>query len=521
MLADAGTRKILHNAKFDLMWMIAFCPDSEEDGQIHARNIQDTMLKSQIVNKYRTRSGAQKAGKKDDWVPNDLRTCLERYLGITIWKEVDHETTDWTGHWSDEMVSYMLDDIDHMEALNLDLDLRLQSEGQERAAAVEMDVVFGTAWMSLNGLEPDIPAWQEQVAAWRDEHGHLLWHLRKMWPGVDNFNSPKQIMAAAPHVVGGQLKSTRKSILKQLAPEVPPLAVLLDQRTVSTRLKNWGPTFLRQYVCGVCARFHPSWNQIGTETARFSCSRPNAQQFPRAPEFRRMIKAREGHLLASLDYSAIEVVAAAVLSKDQKLLEACRTGDPHLATAKMISGDPTMTKADPRRQNAKIANFGLLFGGGARSLVVQARDLFDVIISEDQAQDLVDDYFRLYTGMRSQRSLAYQRCQTGPEVLDVPNAIGFVRWLEGYNRKPTSVLNSRIQSDAGAGIKSTFRYLNEAALLPCLVGQIHDELLFEFPERDAEALAGLAKTCMLRGMQDVLGKRAPISIDTNIGRTWL
>jgi DNA polymerase I len=520
VLADAETQKILHNAKFDLMWMIDHCPSSE--GQPVARNIQDTMLKSQLAARYRTPSGAARAGLPALWKPNDLASVLKRYLDVSIGKAINHDETDWTGELSEEMIEYALEDIDYMEPLNRELDLLLRNEGQERAADIEMNVVFGTAWMTLNGMQPDLSLWRDSIEDWREQHNHLLTkHLLKMWPGVVNFGSPKQLMAASAAVLGAPLKSTRKAILKQLAPHLPAVACLLDQRTLATRLKNWGPTFLRLYTCGICNRFHPSWNQIGTETGRFSCSRPNCQQFPRAPEFRRLIRARPGHLIASLDYSAIEVVAAAVYAGDKNLLQACRTGDPHLATAQMISGDTTITKQDPRRQNAKIANFGLLFGGGAQGLVIQARDLFDTVISLDEAQQIIREYYALYPGLRRTRSMAYERCQNGPVALDVMTATGFRRVLEGRNRKPTSILNTRIQTDAGQGLKSSFRYLNESRLLPFIIGQVHDELLFEFPEEHAEAYAEIAQRCMLKGMQEVLGRNAPIHIDINIGVSWL
>ena len=520
VLADESTPKYLHNAKFDLAWMIEHCPD-EETGQIHARGIKDTMLASQLANRYRTRSGAQKAGLPGFWVPNDLGTCLDRFLDVKIGKQIDHDTTDWTGRWSSEMIDYMLEDIDYLKPLSEKLDRLITEEGMERALAIENSVVFGTAWMTVNGLKADTTRWQETIKDWREQHGVILEKLMKLWPGVTNYNSPIQLKKTAPEALGFGIQNTRKATLKQLINVHPAIGVLLDQRKLGTRLKNWGPTFLRLYTCGECGRMHPSWNQIGTETARFSCSKPNAQQFPREPEFRRMIVAEPGNVLASLDYSAIEVVAAAVYARDDALLAACRTGDPHLATAILMAGDPTITKSDPRRQNAKIANFGLLFGGGAQALVTQARDLFDVQMSMEQAQQIHHEYFRIYQGLRQVRSLAYERIQKGPVVLDVITTVGFRRYLEGYNRKPTSVLNTRIQVDAGSGIKSAFHYLQEEGLLPNLIGQIHDELLFEFPEPRAQDLAERARQCMLRGMYDVLGRTAPVSVEINIGACWL
>ena len=535
LLADADRPKIMHNAKFDLMWMIEFCPSP--DGQILARNIQDTMLKSQLVSEYRTKSGAQKAGRADLWRGNDLKTVLEDRLGVTISKSIYHEDTtevdeetgeevfhrgvDWTGEWSDEMIEYMLEDISYLVPLNDKLDKEIRKQGQERASWIENNAVFATAWMTLNGIKPDVVGWSAAITDWQEQHHETWIRLQEQWPGVDNFNSPKQLVESSAQVLGGRLLNTKKATLKQLAGSFPPVATLLEQRHLATRLKNWGPHFLEAYVCGQCSRFHPGWNQIGTETSRPSCWKPNLLQFPRAPEFRGNVVAEPGYVIASLDYSAIEVLVAAVFAQEPRLIEACATGDPHLATARMIANDDTIVKSDPRRQYAKIANFGLLFAGGADGLVTQARDLFDVMMTKGEAMGVMERYFRLYPGLKRTKNLAYRAMESDDLRVTVVNAVGFRRYLENYNRKATSWLNTWIQSTAAYGMKSTFRYFNEAMLTPFILGQVYDEVLFEFPEDCASELAQQAKLCMIRGMQDVLGQNIPVTVDVNIGRCWL
>jgi DNA polymerase I len=559
LLADASVPKIMHNAKFDLMWMIEFCPSP--DGQVVARNIQDTMLKSQITHDYRTRSGAQNAGRLLLWQPNDLKSVLQENLGVEISKSIHHEDVygepdpetgepvllhkgvDWTGEWSPEMIDYMLEDISYLAPLNAALDKKILAEGQERASWIEQDAVFATAFMTLNGIKPDVSAWKEAVHGIRDSAGNLvvdaegvpvqpgwiqqhhdvLMELIPLWPGVENFNSPKQLVESSAQVLGGRLHDTRKATLKQLAGSFPAVAKLLEQRHLATRLKNWGPHYLEEYVCSICQRFHPGWNQIGTETSRPSANRPNLLQIPRAAEFRALFRAEEGSLIASLDYSAIEVLVAGVFANEPRLIDACATGDPHLATARMITGNLDMTKKShpDERQMAKIANFGLLFGGGRDGLITQARDLFDTILTPGQAEMIIQQYFRLYPRLRVTKDLAYRAMEVESDRITVTNRVGLRRYLEGFNRKPTSWLNTWIQSTAQAGMKSSFRYLNEAKLTSFILGQIYDEILFEFPEECAEDFAARAKACMIRGMKDVLGENIPVIVDVNIGRTWL
>ena len=516
-MEDPEITKVAQNWKFDAMWMIHVLPELSI-----ARNLQDVMLKAQIVADYRTQMGAAKAGKPTAYQPFDLASLLKRHIGITIGKTIDHDETDWTGPWSDEMVEYMLEDIQYLLPLNNVLDKLILTQGQEQASWIENNTVFGVAWMTYNGITPDIDAWLDATNEWEEHMLHLLnKHLKKAFPTVKNFNSPKQLMDAMPDVIGGPLVNTRKAMLAFLAPDFPALEMLLEFRHYSTRLKNWGPHFLTKYVCKECKRFHPGWRQIGTETARFSCSAPNLQQIPRAAEFRKLFVAAPGTLLVSLDYSAIEVLVAAVHAKDSALLSACASGDTHQATAAMMTGKAEADVTEEERQGAKITNFGLLFAGGVDGLVGQARDIFRVTLDVKEAEKMMNKFFATFPGLRRVRNWAYKEMDRKAEVIEARNLVGFRRILEGYNRKPTSLLNTIIQSTAGHGIKAAFPYLMEEGLLPFLCLQVHDELLFEFPEADAEEFTRRAEACLVQGMRDVLGSTAPVKVKANTGTVWL
>ena len=517
VMEDPAITKVAHNWKFDAMWMIHVLPELSI-----ARNLQDTMLKAQIVAKYRTQMGAAKAGRPTSYQPFDLGSVLKRHLGVTIGKTIDHDLTDWLGYWSDEMTEYMLEDIQFLLVLNTVLDKEIQQQGQEQASWIENNTVFGVAWMTYNGITPDVDAWLDATNEWEEHMLHLLnKHLKKAFPSVKNFNSPKQLMEAMPDVIGGPLVNTRKAMLSFLAPDFPQLEMLLEFRHYSTRLKNWGPHFLTKYVCMECKRFHPGWRQIGTETARFSCSAPNLQQIPRAAEFRKLFVAAPGTVLVSLDYSAIEVLVAAVQAEDAALLEACRSSDTHLATAAMMTGKAEEDVTEEERQGAKITNFGLLFAGGVDGLVGQARDIFRVTLDVKEAEKMMNKFFATFPGLRRVRNWAYKEMDRKAEVIEARNLIGFRRVLEGYNRKPTSLLNTIIQSTAGHGIKAAFPYLMEERLLPFLCLQVHDELLFEFPEEDAADFTRRAEACLVQGMRDVLGSTAPVKVKANTGTVWL
>lgn len=562
VMEDKDCQKIGSNLKFDFMWNI------HATRLPAARNVQDLMIKSQLTNRYRTPDGARKAGLSHLWEPNDLKSILKRNLDVDIKKEIHHEDVwryetswekyiddetgkerrrqvktpvellhkgvDWAGPWSDKMVEYMLEDIDYLEPANQELDKKLREQGQERVAWIEGNAVFATAWMTYNGILPDVNEWSALLTRQRTQYKHLMWHAHKVFPDVANFRSNPQVKAAMSNHVGSQIRNIRKETIKQLAPYYRGAAVYRDVSSLQTRLKNWGEEFLRKYVCMICQRFHPDWRQIGAETCRYSCSSPNMQQIPREVDYRRLFISPPGFKLASLDYSAIEVVCAAVFAQCKSLMEACRTGNPHGAKAAQAMGltyedwlklDDAVKKDS--RQMGKIVNFGMLFGGGAVGLMTQARDLFNHIMTEEQARNEINIHYTQYPELKWTRNLAYRAMQT-PGPVEVRNLVGLRRWLEGMNRKPTSWLNTIIQSTAGHGIKSAFRYLMECGLLPYLCLQVHDELLFEFPDlvpetrETPEMLAEVAYDCMMKGMQEVLGTEAPIKIEweDTIGTYW-
>lgn len=542
------------------------------------------MIMSQLSHKYRTFDGMLNAGyprtqARELWQPNDLAHIIEEQLGVKIKKgdednpfkiyhedvyryefrmvdeedpitgaikkvrrkvpvEKIHDGVDWTGEWSDDMITYMLEDIHYLEPAYEELESKLIADGQERAMWIENNTVFAVAWMTYNGILPDVEAWKaflgDKDSGQIAEHNHLMWHLKKAFPQVHNFNSPAQVQKALTEYLGAPIANTRKETLKQLAPHYPKIALLRDERRLGKRIDNWGYKFLRNAVCKYpgCGRFHPDWRQIGAETARFSCSNPNLQQIPREAEYRKLFIAPENYWLCSLDYNAIEVLVAAIFSGCNNLIEACATGNPHGATAAMSLGlsfeewqklDDT-TRRDTR-QNAKIVNFGQLFGGGVQGFIIQARDLFDVIYTEEQARDIISVYYSMYPELKKSKNWAY-RAMDIPGPVEVRTMTGFRRILERWNRKPTSWLNTIIQSSAGHGIKSSFRLMMEHGLLPYLCLQVHDELVFQFPDRLKSGethhdLAEVAKYCMVKGMQEVLGPKAPVGVEPKAGKVWL
>jgi DNA polymerase I-like protein with 3'-5' exonuclease and polymerase domains len=571
VLEDRDVRKIGSNLQFDLMWNV------HRSKLPIVRNVNDLMIESQLTHRYRTYEGVRHAGfsPKEYWEPNDLASILREQLGVEIKKgdadnphkiyhedqyryetrmvddpvlgkrvrrkvpvELLHKAVDWLGDWSSDMIKYMLEDIDYLEPAHEELERKLREDGQERVAWIENNSVFAVSWMKYNGILPDVAAWKDFIGDEHHgqihDHNHLLWHLRRAFPEVVNWNSNPQVKKALESYVGSSISGTNKHVLKQLAPAYPKIALLQDERHLGKRLENWGHKFLQEAVCKYsgCGRFHPDWRQIGAETARFSCAKPNLQQIPREQDYRNLFIAPENYWLCSLDYNAIEVLVAAIFAKCPALIDACHTGNPHGATAAMTMGlsydEWLKLDSDTRkdtRQGAKIVNFGQLFGGGVDGFIIQARDLFNVHYTEEQARSIIQTYYATFPELKYSKNWAY-RAMDQPGPVEVRTLVGYKRILERWNRKPTSWLNTIIQSSAGHGIKSSFRRLMEMGLLPFLCLQVHDELVFQFPDKlpggeTYNDLSQVARQCMIEGMREVLGANAPVGVDPKAGKVWL
>jgi DNA polymerase-1 len=515
VFADPDTRKILFNAKFDLSWII------HHYGWRKYRHIADCYLNELLISTQR-RS-----------VKHTLQAVLKRRLGVEISKgEEEGEKkelpfaarVDWTGALTDEMVEYACADIIYLRPLDEYLSRQIAETKQGRASQIENDIVSAVAEMGLNGIGIDRPTWETAIEDWLAQADHAHHRLAEVLPQQPNWNSPKQVTAVLKDAYGIELPNTRHATLETFQEEMPALQFLLEYRHWIKRTQNWGWDFLQQMVNPVTGRVLPSWWQLGTETGRFSCSKPNMQQIPRDKATRALFAAKEGHLIASIDYKAIEMLVAAVIAKDEEFLRVCQEEDPHTQVAQLVLGAGS-TVTSEERQLAKAVGFGLLFGGGVDGFMAYARNNYKVEIARDRAEVVVKSFFDRFPGLKAKRAQAYSffRGPDGearsPGVLEVRTLTGLRRLLQGDSCKPTTWLNTQIQGSAGYGIKCGLKRLADAGLSQYLCLQVHDELVLEFPKEQADELAERATSCMVRGMQDVLGP-VKVGVDVVIGERW-
>ena len=271
-------------------------------------------------------------------------------------------------------------------------------------------------------------------------------------------------------------------------------------------------------------RIHTTFQNLVTATGRLSSTDPNLQNIPvrteLGGEIRKMFIPRPGWVFVDADYSQIELRVLAHIAQDAVMCRAFREGeDIHAVTASQVFGVPLDEVTPLMRRHAKAVNFGIVYGISEFSLAG------DIGVTRKEARAYIDSYLDKYAGVRSymQRIVAQAR-----EDGYVSTLYGRRRYLPDLKSSNFNVrsgaeriaLNTPIQGTAADIIKLAMNRvcnaLRSGGHRGRLVLQVHDELIVECPQDEAQAVAVLLK----REMESVAALDAPLKADANIGRSW-
>src|SRR3990172_6205513 len=316
--------------------------------------------------------------------------------------------------------------------------------------------------------------------------------------------------------------STDQDVLERLAEQHPLPALVLEHRSLS-KLKGTYVDALPQLV-EADGRIHTTFHQGGAATGRLSSSDPNLQNIPIRTELSKRIRAAfvapPGQVLLSADYSQIELRILAHFASDPALLEAFRRKeDVHAATADETFGVPREAITPDMRRIAKVLNFGIAYGLSAFGLS-QRLDM-----PPREAQAIIDRYFGRYAAVRRWLDETVVRAREEGEVRTL---FGRKRALpELASRNPAlrqgaerMAVNTPIQGTAADLIKLAMirvdRAIEARRLRARMLLQVHDELVLEVAEDEAESLASLVREEMAAAGQLAV----PLEVDVGWGRSW-
>jgi DNA polymerase-1 len=394
---------------------------------------------------------------------------------------------------------------------------------------IERPLIPLLARMEVLGVRVDPKVLKGMSKELDGELGRLEKEIHGLAGGPFNINSPRQLADILFHKLGLQAGrrtkvtkgfSTSIDVLEELA-EVHPLARhVLDYRQMA-KLKSTYADALPQLIHPETGRIHTSYNQTVASTGRLSSSDPNLQNIPaRGPwgtRFRRAFIPDKGHLLLAADYSQVELRVLAHLSQDPTLIETFLADrDVHEETARLVFGG---SAAEDARRRAKIINFSIIYGTSAFSL---ARELGT---SAAEAQKFIDRYFTERPKVREylDRVVEEARERGWSETIfgrqrQVPELRAPDRALQQAGRR--IALNNPIQGSAADIIKVAMlraaRAIDERGLKTRMILQVHDELVFEVPEAEREAVEPLVR----EAMEGAAKLAVPLLVHLGFGPNW-
>jgi DNA polymerase-1 len=533
---------VAHNAVFDLGWL-------QEHELYPEGEVLCTMLASRILTN----------GMPN--VKHGLQHVVKRYLKEEISKE--EQRSDWSAELTDSQLLYAAKDVQLLVDLDGPINQRMAEANLHHAWFLECKALPAMAQLWRTGLPFDrksLQALQGDLTVEHEERGReFLVALDEALPAdsklprdVDgsintrskatgsvragtkleagfNLNSPKQLLDVFTKLLGrkpvdatGKASASRQA-LREYAGDHPVVAEYLAWKRVEKR-RQMVEALIKHL--GADGFIRASYMQLGADTGRMSCISPNLQQIPRDSRFRACVRPPKGWRLVVADYAQMELRLAAAEAEDALMIQAFQQGmDLHTLTAMQIYGVDEHEVTKEQRQVAKSANFGLLYGSGARGLRNYAAGI-GIQMDLAEAAEVREKFHAAYAGIsRWQRknALAADACKGNAAIRIRKSQLR--RFLPGEHNKLTTRCNTPIQGAGAAVLKRTLGKLwpmlkEEGEELVCLAGVVHDEVILLVREESADRWAiQLAKT-MEEAEAEWLGE-VPALAEAHVGDSWL
>jgi len=517
ILSVPGIKKIGQNIKYDYIVL------KREGLQLQGMDL-DTMILSYLL--------------EPNWGKHNLNKLALTYLQV---KPTTYEEVVGKGKTQLTMNQVPLDKVTPYACQDADLALQLSSLLWSRVKknnldalylAIELPLIEVLADMEIWGVKINPAALEKLSSELQEELDHLREKIYDISGEEFNINSPQQL----GHILFEKLKlpasrktkktnsySTSLNILQDLAPAYPIAKYTLDYRQLA-KLKSGYADSLPLLLNPKTGRLHTSYNQTVAATGRLSSSDPNLQNIPVRGElgmrFREAFIPAPGHLFLSADYSQIELRVLAHLSKDPVLTETfLHDRDIHTETAARVFGDSLFLSKEEQRRRAKIINFSMIYGASAFSL---ARELET---SPSDAQKFIDLYYETHPGVhqflesmvKDAQDKGYSETLFGRRR-QVPELQHKDRNAQQAGRR--IALNTPIQGTAADLMKKAmidiWREIKRQRLKTKMIIQVHDELVFEVPNEEKEAIESLVK----EKMEKVYSLKVPLKVHLEWGVNW-
>ena len=505
------------NLKFDI-------PILHRHGIVLDEFHADTMLMSYVLNSTATRHGMDKLAM----FYLDYETVKYSDVTGTASKQINFSAVEIevASHYAAEDADITLRLFNKLDSLLKDKPTQIKL-----LQNIEYPLVHVLSRVEQNGAKIDKNKLSEHSKELSEKIAKLSTEAFKIAGEEFNLDSPKQLL----EVLYEKLKlpilkktpkgqpSTNEETLQRLSEEYELPKIILKYRTLA-KLKSTYTDSLIRIENTQTKRIHTSYQQAVTSTGRLSSTEPNLQNIPiKTAEGRRIREAfvpDKGNILISADYSQIELRIMAHLSKDKNLTHAFNNNlDVHSATASEVFGVSLEDVTQDHRRSAKAINFGLMYGMSAFGLTRQ------LDIPRAEAQKYLDTYFERYTGVKDY--MANIKAQAKEDMF-VETIMGRRLYLNeinaanGLRRQAAerAAINAPLQGSAADIIKKAMididAFLDKEMPEVKMIMQVHDELIFETPKKNAQEVLSIMKDMMEAAVKlDI-----PLIAEAAIGTNW-
>jgi DNA polymerase-1 len=521
LLEDPSVLKVAQNAKYDMAVLSRY--------GIDVAPIEDTMLISFVLE-----GGLHKSHGMDE--------LSKRWLEH---EPISFKTVAGTGKSQKSFKHVGLDEATCYAAEDADVTMRLYEHLRPRLAHEGLLTVYETverplprvlADMELAGVKVEPETLRVLSNDFSVRMAELEVQAHQLAGRPFNLGSPKQIgeilfkemgLASGKTTATGAM-STDASLLEDLAAQGHELPrILLDWRQLS-KLKGTYTDNLIEAISPKTGRVHTSFSLAAATTGRLASSDPNLQNIPIRTEegrkIRRAFIAEPGHVLISADYSQIELRLLAHIGDIPQLKRAFAEGlDIHAMTASEMFDVPVEGMPADVRRRAKAINFGIVYGISAFGLSNQLG------ISREEAGAYIKMYFERFPGIRTYMDRMQQQVRSQAFVttifgrkIHIPAARGKSQAERGFADR--AAINAPIQGAAADVIRRAMirmpGALKAEGLSARMLLQVHDELVFEAPEAEAEAVIAVAKRVMSKAAEPAVALSVPLEVEARAAPNW-
>lgn len=395
---------------------------------------------------------------------------------------------------------------------------------------IEMPLVEVLSEMQYNGMKCDSEELAKFGISLKERLNQLTNEIYEIAGEEFNINSTKQLGVILFEKLGLKAKkktksgySTSEEVLNSLIDDNPIIEKILEYRGLM-KLNSTYVDGLIPYINKKTGRIHSYFHQTITATGRISSTNPNLQNIPARDEFgkniKKAFKPEKGYVYIDADYSQVELRVLAHISGDENMIRAFNNDeDIHREVASKVFDVPFEEVTKEQRSRAKAVNFGIVYGITSFGLAKQ------IGASRKQAQEYIDNYLEKYSGIK-----AFME-----ESVEMAKQNGYVETLFGRRRNVPELkssnfmmrefgkrvaMNTPIQGTAADIMKiamnNVYKELKEKDIDAKLILQVHDELLIEASEKDAEETKNILKNCMENAMK----LKVPLKVELSEAQDW-